>query len=95
MSSPSGQLSAAADQAGNATQQVATGTAQQTESVNVAAGNVNQLTRAIDGLAQSARERGAAGAAETAHDGAASVQQTIHGRETIRNSTELVAQKVP
>ena len=63
----SGQLSAAADQAAEATnqitatiQQVATGTAQQTESVNTAASSVEQMSRAIDGVARGAQEQAAA-----------------------------------
>ena len=61
------QLSDAAEQAGNATnqitttiQQVAQGTAQQAQSVNNTANVVDQMTRAIDGVAKGAQEQATA-----------------------------------
>jgi methyl-accepting chemotaxis protein len=64
LSAASGQLAAAARQAGQATnqisltmQQVATGTAQQTEAVARSAGSVEQLSQAIDGVARGAQEQ--------------------------------------
>jgi methyl-accepting chemotaxis protein len=64
VSAASGQLSAAASQAGQATnqisatmQQVARGAAQQTESVTRAASSVEQMSRAIDGVARGAQEQ--------------------------------------
>jgi len=63
----SGQLTASADQSAQATQQVAAtiqqvagGTAQQTESVTTATATVEQVARAIDGLARGAQEQAAA-----------------------------------
>jgi methyl-accepting chemotaxis protein len=67
MAAASGQLAAAANQAGQVTgqisttiQQVARGTAQQSESVNRTAVSVEQMGRAIDGVARGAQEQAAA-----------------------------------
>ena len=61
------QLANSAEQAGQATSQIATtiqqvarGTAQQSESVNSTAASVEQMTRAIDGVAKGAQEQAAA-----------------------------------
>ena len=60
----SSQLSAAAEQAGMATnqisttiQQIAQGTAQQSTSVNETAGSIDQMVRAIEGVAKGAQEQ--------------------------------------
>jgi methyl-accepting chemotaxis protein len=62
-----GQLSAAADQAGQASsqvaatiQQVAQGTAQQSDAASRTTASVEQMSRAIDGVAQGAQEQAAA-----------------------------------
>jgi methyl-accepting chemotaxis protein len=67
LNTASQQLSSAANQAGQATgqiattiQQVARGTTQQTESVSRTAMSVDQMARAIDGLARGAQEQAAA-----------------------------------
>jgi methyl-accepting chemotaxis protein len=67
LSAASAQLAAAADQAGQATnqisttiQQVAHGTAQQSESVNRTAVSVEQVSRAIDGVAKGAQDQAVA-----------------------------------
>jgi methyl-accepting chemotaxis protein len=64
MSTASSQLAYAADQAGQATNQIATtiqqvakGTAQQTESVATTAQSTEQMSRAIEGVAQGAQEQ--------------------------------------
>jgi methyl-accepting chemotaxis protein len=66
VSASAGQLTASAEQSAQATnqvavsiQQMAQGTAQQTESVSAAAATVEQVSRAIDGVARGAQEQAA------------------------------------
>jgi len=67
LSTASGDLASAANQAGQATsqisatiQQIASGTAQQAESVSRTASSVEQMSRAIDGVAKGAQEQASA-----------------------------------
>jgi methyl-accepting chemotaxis protein len=93
------QLTTIADQAGEATtqmantiQQVAAGTAQQTESVNHTASSIDQMSRAIEGVAHGAQEQAAAIARSstvTAHI-AQSIQQVSANVKRLETVREMV-----
>ena len=95
LSSAAGQLSTAANDAGQATSQIATtiqqvarGTAQQSESVNKTASSVEQMTRAIDGVARGAQEQ--AGAANKAATITAQLSSAI---EQVAGNAQAVVQQ--
>jgi len=131
VNSASAQLSAAADQSGQATaqvtvaiQEITTGIAQQTKDMSQVINTVAQVTQAIDGVARGAQEQaaavarsvtttgqitkaveqvtanaqvaaaGSAQAAQVARTGAATIQATIAGMQSIKTTVGLSAQKV-
>lgn len=131
INSTSNQLAAAAEQSGQATfqisasiQQLAAGAHQQYHSASQTKFSMEQITHAIEGVAQGAQEQAAAvatsagiatllgsaiqqvaanakagtndavDAAQTAHHGAAIVDDAIRGMETIKTKVGLSAQKI-
>ena len=95
VSAASVQLASAANDAGQATSQIATtiqqvarGTAQQSESVNKTASSVEQMTRAIDGVARGAQEQ--AGAANKAATITAQLSSAI---EQVAGNAQAVVQQ--
>ena len=94
LSTASTQLASAADQAGQATSQIATtiqqvakGTTQQTQAVTQTAAAVEQMSRAIDGVAKGAQEQ--ANAVAKASALTAQISQTI---EQVAHSAQAGAQ---
>ncbi len=100
LSAASEQLASAANQSGQASgqiaatiQQIAKGTAQQSESVTRTAGSVEQMSRAIDGVAKGAQEQAnAAGRASdvTSQITAAIQQVSASAKAQAKNAAEAV-----
>lgn len=92
----SSQLAAITDQAGQATQQIAASTQEQAVDVNEAVNITKKISSVIQQVVTNAQAgaQGAAKAAQTARDGATTVEANVIGMENIKAKVGLSARKV-